>query len=382
VVDFRFSSLAIIAVAALLAMTGCATTTDVADSGTEPAAVTTGKADDPTVAELDRLLVTGAESLELGNHAEALHDYALLTLLSPDSEQGRRAASELGRLSNGIRLEPSSEWLAPDGSQVSASTRELRSAGAPLPSVIATIGEGPARVAVHALTIQFVVTEGDTPGASMLLPTSEFGTATAPIQGEVSGTAPISVAAVPVVRTVRGQVALSSDPLVFVYDPPAAVFVAVTATLVGDRVLPAPELAAVVASGLRQIGSVAVIAASAVDGFLGANAGDPDAIRVILDANDAAILGVAVIDVQDVSQVEYDGKVYNIWKVDAVVRFSLFDPAGGRSLITLTSEPLGGQGGSEADALSDIARVGAQALDSLIGPRVEELRSLVAGSGE
>ncbi|MCK4516670.1 MAG: hypothetical protein KAU31_15525, partial [Spirochaetaceae bacterium] len=157
---------------------------------------------------------------------------------------------------------------------------------------------------------------------------------------------------------------------------------ALTATMVEDRLEPAPELAGAVASRLRPIGSVAVLDGPGVAGFLSACSGEPEAIRVILEANDAALLGIAVLDVREISQIVYQDKVYDIWKADAVVRFSLFDPVGGRSLITLSSKPLVGQGGSERDALADIARVGAEALDLLIGSKVDELRMLVNGSRE
>ena len=89
-----------------------------------------------------------------------------------------------------------------------------------------------------------------------------------------------------------------------------------------------------------------------------------------------------MLDVQAISQVEYQGRLYDIWKANAVVRFLLFDAIGGRSLVTLSSEPLAGQGGNQRDALVDIARVGAEALDSLIGANAEQFRSLVSGSRE
>ncbi|MBU8912506.1 MAG: hypothetical protein KOO61_00665 [Spirochaetales bacterium] len=375
----RLPSIVIVVVTALLGLSGCATTADVSASGTQPAVEPiTG----PTADELNQLLARAAESLEFGNHAEALHDFVLLTLVAPDSDHGRRAASELDRLSSALRLEPAAQWLAPDGSQESASTRELKSTGAPLPSVIATIGEGPARVAVHGLTIQFTVTEGGAQGPSVLVPTSEFGTATAPIHSNIAGSRPISVFATPVVLTDRGQIALASRPLVFTYVPPASVFIVLTATLVEDEVAPAPELGGAVAVPLRAIGSVAVQDGSSVNGFLGAYSGDPEAIRAILDANDASLLGVAVLDVQAISQVEYQGQLYNIWKADAVVRLLFFDAVGGRSLVTLTSKPLAGQGGSRLDALVDIARVGAEALDVLMGANGDEFRTLVTGSRE
>ena len=375
----RFPSFVLVAVATLLVVAGCVTTVNGSDSGTELAGE---QANEPSADELDEMLGRVTESLELGNHAEALHDFVALTLLSPDSDQGRRAASELERLSNGLRLEPGIEWLAPDGSQVSGSTRELKSTGAPLPSVIATMSEGPARVAVHALSIQFSVTEGGVPGPVILVPTSEFGTATAPIHFHVVGIGEVSVTATAVVVTNRGEVVLSSEPLVFMYEPPASMFVALTATMVEDRMEPAPELAAAVASRLRPIGSVAVLDGAGVTGFLEACSGDPEAIRVILEANDAALLGIAVLDVREISQIVYQDKVYDIWKADAVMRFSLFDPVGGRSLITLSSESLVGQGGSEGDALADVARIGAEALDFLIDSKVDELRTLVNGSRE
>ncbi|MEE8440416.1 MAG: hypothetical protein V3S41_01750 [Spirochaetia bacterium] len=373
----RSPGIVLVAVAALLAVTACATTGDVSGGGAPP-----DPASEPTTDELNRLLERAAQSLGLGNHAEALHDFVVLTLIAQHSDQGRRAASELERLSSGLLLEPSSPWLAPDGSQASASTRQLKSSGTPLPSVIVTISEGPARVAVHALMIQFTVTEGGVRKPSMLVPTSEFGTATAPIHSEVDGTGAISVSATPVVVTDYGQVALSGEPLVFIYDPPASVFVALTATLVQNEFEAAPELADVVAARLRPIGSVSVLDGSAVDGFVRAYSGDPDAIRRILNASDAALLGVAVLEVLGISQVKYGGRVYDIWKADAVVRFLLFDSVGGRSLITLSSEPIAGQGGNRTDALVDIARVGAQALESLIGSAGDELQTVVTGSRE
>ncbi len=369
----------VVAVVALLVVSGCVTTEDVSAGDTQPAIEPVSG---PTTDELGQLFARAVESLKLGNHAEALHDFALLTLLAPDSDHGHRAASELDRLSSALRLEPAAPWLAPDGSQISASTRELKSTGAPLPSVIATISEGPARVAVHGLTIQFAVSESGVQGPSIVVPTSEFGTATAPIHSDVAGIGLVSVFATPVVVTDRGQVALAAEPLVFTYDPPASIFVALTAMLVEDRIEPAPGLAGSAAVGLRGIGPVAVQDGSTMDGFWGAYSGDPEAIRSILNANDATFLGVAVLDVQAISQVEYQGRLYDIWKANAVVRFLLFDAIGGRSLVTLSSEPLAGQGGNQRDALVDIARVGAEALDSLIGANAEQFRSLVSGSRE
>lgn len=387
-VGSRLPGSVVVAVAAVLTATGCATTT-VSDPGVQVAAESATEAahEDasepaPEPDELNRLLARATESLELGNHAEALHDFVELTLLAPDSEQGVNAAAVLDELSSGLRLEPSAQWLAPDGSQISASTRTLKSTGSPLPSVIATLAEGPARVAVHGLMIEFTVSEGGSQGRSILVPTSELGTATAPILSDVAGTGGIEVSAVPVVTTDRGLVALSAEPLVFVYDPPASVFVVLTALTFGDRIEPAPGLADTVARRLRPIGSVAVQDGSTVDSFLRAYSGDPGAVRGILDANDAALLGVAVLEVLEISQVVFQGKVYDIWKADAVIRFALIDPLGGRSLVKLSSEPLAGQGGSERDALVDIGRVGADALDSLIGSNVDEIRTLVTGPGE
>ena len=388
----RLPHILIAVMALLVALTGCATPGGAdrtagpgheapPDSGTMVKPEITTRAASPSLPqELNRLLTRAEGSLGLGNHAEALHDFALLTQLAPDSEQGREAAAEMARLSAGLRLEPAGQWRAADGSQLASSTRQLKSTGTPPPSVIATLSEGPARVAVHGLTIRFTVTEDGTSVQLLQIPTSELGTATASIQTDLLGIGAVMVSASPIVATERGEVELGTGPLVFVYDPSASVFAALTSTLVADRVEPAPELAKVMATRLRPIGSVAAQDGSVVIGFLEAYFGDPRAIAEILSANDAGYLCIAVLEIPTITRVEYQGRVYDIWKADGVVRFSLFDAVGGQSLISLSSEPIAGQGGSEIDALQDISRVGGEALESLLAGSVNEIRLLIDGS--
>jgi hypothetical protein len=330
----------------------------------------------------DAVLRRASEALELGRHAEAIELLADLVVTAPETDQGMAASRQLDTLVSGLSIEPASEWLADDATQRVGSTRSLLASGEPLPSVLVTLREGPARVAVHGLTMEFTFSSGDSSWDPVLVRTSEFGTASAPAPTGLEIATDVEVAVRPVARTTRAVLALREDPLVFTYDGPSAMFGAVAIGWVDGGQRAAPDVAEVLVSRLQPFGEVVIADLAAVGETMGLGAGGPEAVRAVAAHLDSAVLAVAHVEIQDVVQVEYGGRLYDIWKAEAVVRLTIYDPADSRAILAASSSPFSGQGGSEADAVADAMRVAAEELDSLLTQHERQLQSLPFGSLE
>ena len=91
---------------------------------------------------------------------------------------------------------------------------------APLPQVIVTISEGPARVAVPGLTILFEIAEG-AGEVTRTAQTTDFGQASASLLDPLSFGSRLVVRAWVAAAVYQDTVDIGVQPIDFVYEPPA-----------------------------------------------------------------------------------------------------------------------------------------------------------------
>lgn len=335
----------------------------------------------PPAEKLDAALNRAEASLDLGNYADAMREYARLVITASRTPQADFAESELERFGDALLIEPSSEWMGADGAQRALPVRQLASGEEALPAVIVTVSEGPARVAVHALTVRFSWFAGERRLGDFSVPTSEFGTARSPVPADTPSTANLRVTARPVVDIDGHVVPIGVASVEFRYRAPETLVLALTGAVLDNEVQAVPGFSDALTAGLNPMGGLVVADASNRAEYIGALSLQADSVEQVLDESGTALLALAALDVQNVNQMEYQGKLYDIWRADGIVRFSVLDGIDGSTLMSIAGEPVSGQGGNASAALSDLSAIASQSLEALLIAHTDELAKLT-GIGE
>ena len=369
--------------------TGCATTND----GPEPAArESTGgasrshaSADQPSTqaqssAETDanRLFRESQEARSRGLYSQSMALAFRALLADPDSEAGRNAKNELEGFASGLRMEAGDQWLDGGGRQGPQYAMDLVTTGGPLPTVQLTYNEGPARFTVAAMPVEFSVVEGEA-RFSDVVPTSDFGTATAPVLALTLDESPIIVEAMPVLSADGSRYEFTGAAVRFVYNPPSTPAVLLTSLLDAEGVSPAPILADALLPAIEaSIGSATVLSAN----MLGADAaplirGVARKVQELAREMDTPAVIVATVELERVSQVQFQGRDYNIHQAMGRVRVEVRGITGGQVLYSLASDELRGQGGNEEAARLDLLELAADEIRAATSQIIEGLRAAV-----
>jgi len=295
-------------------------------------------------------------------------------------ELEHHAETELTKLRAALSMEPGPEWLDADKNQRAASTVGAGGQGALSPSVILTFRWGAGQALVTGAPVQFGFVRG---GGTLTaqVNTNDWGQANCILAGlEDPGVE--SVVRASLVYRVRGfAYAFEGVSRDFVYAPPARKAAILALERAGERVVENPLILDAVFNRLKGLD----FDFSQYDGqllgeeFQAVFGGEPQAVRRLALAKEVSYLVVALNDAHQLSQVELEGRKYNIWKSRVTATTRLVRVAAGKVLYSATVQDAGGQGGSAEKAALDGLRNAASAMGERIAGDLQEIRRLLAG---
>ncbi len=331
-------------------------------AGTKPE---TGKKDLPLPSkapasadeEAKELLASALEALDNNHLTEAIRAYISVMAVADASPSAatksasEKALAELTKIGTRLSLEAGDAWMAADGKQLSESTRGIGREGVKQPSVALyeNYGTGKAPIADAPIAFEFVKNSGT---MNAFGTTDGFGRAsTAILKLDSTGEAAI-VRAIPVFKSRGFSFAFKSLAREFNYLPPSTLTLAVSLAKSELGVEHNSLAADIMAGSLKAAGlSVApAIASLQQELFLSAYQGEQRAVRELLAQAQASYLLLVYIDLDSIRQVEYNGKLYNLYSAlgKATLRLIRSD---GSIVHTLVLENLKGDGGSRTDAV-------------------------------
>jgi hypothetical protein len=204
--------------------------------------------------------------------------------------------------------------------------------------------------------------------------TDSFGRANANLLKLDSGADSAIIRATPVFKSRGFTYAFKSVFLDFSYLPPSNTLLAMSLSE-SELGVEANSLAAdVLAPELKAVGlQVAPSSGGAQrEAFMAAYQGDGAAVSSLLSSSGASYLLLVYIDVDSIRQIEYNGKLYNLFSAygKAAMRLIASD---GTIVHTIPIEGLKGDGGNKADS---VKKAYAQAQEALLSRLREELPQL------
>jgi hypothetical protein len=113
--------------------------------------------------------------------------------------------------------------------------------------------------------------------------------------------------------------------------------------------------------------------------FLAVFGGDPQAIKKLGLETDVSYLVMLLNDAHNVSQVELQGKKYNIWKSQASCSARVIRVADGKVLYSGLVQAVAGQGGTSEKAALDGLRNAAAAMQDKVARDLPEIERALAG---
>lgn len=328
--------------------------------------------------EIARLFEQAETAENQGLYAQAMTLYLRVKETAPSSAEGREANAKLGEFASGLRMEAGEQWLDAGGRLGAQYAMDLVTIGGPLPSVQLTYNDGPARFTVAAMPVRFSVVEGEAAFAD-LVNTSDFGTAAAPVLAITLGESPIVVEATPVLLAGDTELTFDSASVRFIYNPPSTPAVLLTSLLDAEGVSPAPTLADAILPAVESaIGSATVLSAN----MLGADAtplirGVARKVQELAREMDTPVVIVGTAELERISQVQFEGRDYNIYQAFGRVRVEVRGITGGQVLFSLASDELQGQGGSEEAARLDLLELAAEAIQEVTDELTAGLRTAI-----
>lgn len=329
-----------------------------------PAAVTS--AGDPAagqaVAELE---AKAEEAFALNRTSEGMRLYvaamgrAHRAGLSEALERLRLKAEALAAT---FSLEAHESWLADDGTQVVGDLRALARAQGLMPAVYLYQSYGSAKSPVADATLRFAAVANEA-ALTASVSTDAKGLANASVSSVANAAEALVIRVSPVFSAEGFSFAVSSVYRDFVYAPPPkkAMVAALERSPVGYRDVPVALDA--VAAGLRAVGVDAkpIGGSLAPERFTAAFGGDRSALGSMAQGAEAGYYALAYLEVGPASQMQYQGRVYNIFIAEASYALRILR-ADGSLAHTLSANGIRGQGGSERGALEDAAHKAREAL--------------------
>lgn len=310
------------------------------------------------------LMQQALAAIDLGEYTQAMTLYLRVLEGSPGSSEAAVAEAELERFGSGLRMSAGDAWLDAGGRQGPQEAMALVTQGGPLPTVQLTYTDGPARFTVASMPIEFAVVGGKARFQPVVV-SSDFGAATSSALSLTAGEEPIVVEAIPVVISGDARYPFEAAAVRFVYDPPATPAVLVNALIEGGEVAPASILADALLPSIEEtVGSATILSAS----MLGAQAGpllrgSARSVRDLAQEMDTPVVIVAAAELERISQIQYEGRDYNIFQAIGRVRVEIRGITGGQVLYQFASEELKGQGGSDEAARLDLLELAAQQIE-------------------
>ncbi len=321
------------------------------------------------------------ESLELNRLSEGIRYY--VAAMARAHKAGDKAALDsisdtLNELAGRITLEPHESWIAGDGTQIVADIRAAAKGQGPMPAVYLYESYGSAKSPVGDAVIRFVA-EDNGATLSPAVSTDGKGLANASISAIARLDLPLTVRAYPVFSAEGYSFALKAIFRDFSYAPPPRVaFVAgIERTSLGTR--DAASSLDGVAKALKAYGfeSLPYNGILAPERFMAAYGGERASISALAGDGKPGYYALLLVEVNPPSQMQYQGKVYNIYLADSSFSLRILRPDG--SLVYAEArQGLRGQGGSERAAIDDALAKAREALAAALGESGSKIQAALA----
>ncbi len=335
-------------------------------------------------------LENGLEKLDQGAISEGIAQ--LVAVLSEGAstrdaealELKRRAETELAKIRAGLALEAGTEWLDANKNQLTASSVSLGGRDSPQPSVILTLNYGgTGRALVTGAPIQFTFVRGG--GVlTALVNTNDYGQANCNLASLEEPDSESIIRASLLYRIKgfsNGFEGLSRD---FVYAPPARKAAILALERAGSTIVEDPAVLHAVYGQLKATAFDFSYYNGKLLGeqFLAVFGGDPQAIRRLGLEKEVSYLVMLLNDAHSVSQVELQGKKYNIWKAQASCSARVIRVVDGKVLYSGILQGVSGQGGTAEKATLDSLRNAAAALQDKVAQDLGEIQRALTGGQE
>jgi hypothetical protein len=296
-------------------------------------------------------------------------------------ELKRRAEVELQKIEAGLSMETGTEWLDANKNQITASSVSIGGEKSLNPSVILTLnygGAGKALVGGAPITFAFMKGSG---GLTAFVNTNDYGQANCNLASLENPNAESIIRASLLYKTKGFTYAFERVTKDFVYAPPTRKATILVMERAGTMIVEDPVVLHAVYSKLK---GVAFDFSSyngklLGDDFLEVFGGDPQAIRRLGLEKEVSYLVMLLNDAFNVSQVELQGKKYNIWKAQASCSARVIRVADGKVMYSGMVQAVAGQGGSSDKATLDSLRNAALAMQEKIAQDLPEISKVLTG---
>ncbi|MGO8694172.1 MAG: hypothetical protein ACLQMF_10955 [Rectinemataceae bacterium] len=336
------------------------------------------------LAEMDTLLQKAVEASDSNHLAEAIRSYVAVLALadqtrSPEGQiRADRATAELSRIGQTLSLEPGSEWVDANGTQIGASTRSAGRADGRSPSVYLyeNFGTGKSPIGDAPIHFQFIKNSGSIVST---VSTDAFGKANTTLASLGDPGSEAVIRAFPVFVARGKTYSFSNVFRDFVYLPPAnvaRVFAMASSELGNDD---NPQILDVAIKALKPSGLQLAPFDGALDtdAFRRAFGGDTKALTALGVGAEVPYAAFISVEIAPARQIVLDGVAYNIFTALADVTFRLMR-SDGTVVMALPLAPIKGQGGTKESAIADAYLRASDALASALEERMPGIRDTIA----
>lgn len=275
-------------------------------------------------------------------------------------------------------IEAHESWIAGDGTQVVGELRALARAQGLMPAAYLYQSYGSAKSPVADATLRFTAVANEA-GLTASVSTDAKGLANASVSSVANVNQALVIRAYPVFSAEGFSFAVSSVYRDFVYAPPPkkAIVAALERSPTGYR--DGPGALDAVAAGLRALGVDAkpLGASLAPERFMAAFGGDRTTLGSIAQGSDAGYYALAYLEIGPASQMQYQGRVYNIFIAEASYALRILRTDGSLAH-TLAARGLRGQGGSERGAFDDAMHKAREALAEAMKAQASAIASALS----
>jgi len=296
-------------------------------------------------------------------------------------ELKRRAETELAKIRAGLAMETGTEWQDANKNQLTASSVNVGGEKTLNPSVILTLNYGgTGKALITGAPIQFEFVKG---GGLLtaFVNTNDYGQANCNLARLDSPNSENLIRASLLYKVKGFTYAFEGVTKDFVYAPPARKATILVMERAGAKVAEDPVILDAVFNRLKGV----TFDFSQYNGkllgeqFLTVFGGDPQAIRKMGLEKEVSYLVMVLNDGYNVSQVELQGKKYNIWKSQTTATTRVIRVADGKIMYSGTVQAVAGQGGSVEKAALDGFRSAAAAMADKIAQDLAEIERVLAG---
>lgn len=323
---------------------------------TAPAPATPPAATAQPDAEIDALVGKARDSIDANHLAEGIKFY--ISALAKATKAGKRARADeisgtLASIGTRLTVEPHESWLAPDGSQKTASSRSAARGEGMMPAVYLYESYGYVKSAVPDAFIrfEFVSNEGN---LNASVATDSKGLANTSITAITAPGKDAVVRAYPVFTAEGYSYAFKNvfRDFSFVAPPNLALVAVLERTPDGESAN--PRVLDAVATSLKPLG-VEVVPFNGVlasSRFNAAFGGDVSALSALAGSVKAGYFALVSVEVAAPTRMEYGGKVYNIFIASAKATLRIVR-ADGTVVFAKPKDGIRGQGGTVQAAIDD-----------------------------